>query len=674
MGSELVNLGNISRDVGDFRTARNYYERAIELREKISPHSLMITIPLSNLAGVATDEGDHASARALGERALVLRERLAPDSLEVAESLGLLGTVAFREGDLESAVRYTTRAWSIVRAQAGTVLGDEARQAFESRYQSTGSQLIRFQVASGWADAALATLEEGRAQALLLMLAVRGVGRRLAPTDLWRAYEMAQVRANQAGRALERTGEQEARAQLALDTEIAQKSADDVVQAKRRLLEEQQQATRASRDHYTGSRVDAERAWADVTRSVQHAIPIPASTAENRRALPADTVLAAFVVGAEGSTLFLVQRDGPVLAFPVGLPLDKLTARIQVVRGLIAVDTGKRGLGVPSNDEVRITASRELYQLLFPAAARETIGRARRLLLSPDGVLWDLPFAALITSDEGKPVRYLGLEKPLVYTQSLTTFAQTTQAARPTRSAKLNVLAVGNALYDNALRNATQVASNVSGKRAEGELALLSRNGEIPEPLPYAEKEANGIAALYGVRASSGAEPTEAWFRKRAVDADIIHLATHGYFNPFRAMSSGIRLAVPEREPASGETDNDGALQAWEVFTQLQLRADLVVLSACESGVGSRVAGEGLVGLTRAFQAAGAASVLATKWRVADRSTASAMVAFHQRLRKGMSKDDALHQAMRDVASDRATQHPYYWAPFVLLGDFRPLR
>jgi CHAT domain-containing protein len=171
-----------------------------------------------------------------------------------------------------------------------------------------------------------------------------------------------------------------------------------------------------------------------------------------------------------------------------------------------------------------------------------------------------------------------------------------------------------------------------------------------------------------------GAEPTEAWFRQHAPDADIIHLATHGYFNPFRAVSSGLRLAVPERASSAADTDNDGALQAWEVFTKLQLRADLVVLSACQTGVGARVPGEGLVGLTRAFQVAGAASIVATQWRVADRSTARGMMTLHQQLRKGLGKDEALQQAMRNLAADPATADPYFWAPFVLIGDFHPLR
>ena len=242
---------------------------------------------------------------------------------------------------------------------------------------------------------------------------------------------------------------------------------------------------------------------------------------------------------------------------------------------------------------------------------------------------------------------------------------------------------VGNPLYDNALRVSRAASASTvapagatlsAGNRESGERALLSRGAEIPEPLPFAEEEAGRIAALYGVPASTGVEPTEAWFRSRAAGADIIHLATHGYFNPFRAVSSGLRLAVPEKEPAFGDTDNDGALQAWEVFTQLQLRAELVVLSACQTGVGAQVPGEGLVGLTRAFQAAGAGSIVATQWRVANRSTAGGMVTFHQHLRKGMAKDEALRLAMRALAANPATSHPSYWAPFILVGDFRPLR
>jgi CHAT domain-containing protein len=135
-------------------------------------------------------------------------------------------------------------------------------------------------------------------------------------------------------------------------------------------------------------------------------------------------------------------------------------------------------------------------------------------------------------------------------------------------------------------------------------------------------------------------------------------------------MSSGLRLAVPEPESALEDTDRDGALQAWEMFS-LPLQAELVVLSACESGLGEKVPGEGLVGFTWALQAAGARSLVASQWQVEDRSTQSLMVALHQGLRRGLAKDEALRQAMRKLAQGKDWPHPYHWSGFLLLGDPR---
>jgi CHAT domain-containing protein len=679
----LDSLGTVALYQGDLSAARDYHRRSLAIREKLAPNSIDVARSLNNLGTVAHDQGDVKTARDYDERSLAIEERLAPNSLDAAAIMDNLATLSYEEGDVASAAQYGAHAWAIVKAQAAAVTGDDARQAFQTQFQSIDSQLVRFQLALGHADDAFVTLEEGRAQALLQALTERGVARRLAPVDRWQRYELAQTASNHAGKTLETAGGAEAKATIALEAEIAQQSGPAIIQEKHRDLADREWDTEQARQAYTRARVEAERLWAEVRHTIEVAIPAPSAVADARVVLPQDTILAAFVVGDKESALFVVQRDGPVRAFALSLPLKELTARVDFVRGTVSREAGARGVRVQESDEVRVKAARDLYQKLFPLAVREMIGKSTRVVLSPDGVLWDLPFAALVINEADKP-QYLGLEKPLVYAQSLTTLAQTIRAAAPTGAAKPKVLVIGNPLYDNALRQRltktqgtpvlTAAARVVAGPRAQGELALLSRDGEIPEPLPYAEEEAKQVAALYGVRASVGPEPTEAWFRQRAPDADIIHLATHGYFNPFRAVSSGLRLAVPEQEPGPADTDNDGALQAWEVFTQLQLHADLVVLSACQTGVGARVPGEGLVGLTRAFQVAGAASIVATQWRVADRSTARGMVALHQQLRKGLAKDEALRLAMRTLAADPRTAHPYYWAPFVLVGDFHPLR
>jgi CHAT domain-containing protein len=210
----------------------------------------------------------------------------------------------------------------------------------------------------------------------------------------------------------------------------------------------------------------------------------------------------------------------------------------------------------------------------------------------------------------------------------------------------------------------------VAALHRSGELGAMTRSGEAPQQLPYADKEAKEIAGLYHTSAHTGVEPTEAWFRQHAGQAKILHLATHGFLNPFSAQSSGVLLAVPEKKPPDGQYDNDGTLQAWEIWT-MKLKADLVVLSACETGRGGKVDGEGLVGLTRSLQYAGARTIVASQWKVSDESTAALMTEFHTRLIAGVERDEALRQAMAKVAGEKSGHwsEPYHWAPFLLVGE-----
>ena len=131
-------------------------------------------------------------------------------------------------------------------------------------------------------------------------------------------------------------------------------------------------------------------------------------------------------------------------------------------------------------------------------------------------------------------------------------------------------------------------------------------------------------------------------------------------------MRSAVVLSLDE------EGGEDGFLQMREIFN-LNLDADLVVLSGCETGRGKLLKGEGLVGLSRAFLAAGARSLVVSLWRVNDRSTSLLMEAFYLNLKEGLGKAEALHQAklaLMKVEEGRYA-HPYYWAPFILIGDHR---
>jgi CHAT domain-containing protein len=323
----------------------------------------------------------------------------------------------------------------------------------------------------------------------------------------------------------------------------------------------------------------------------------------------------------------------------------------------------------PAADPDRtVTAARSLFQLLFPAEARREVERARRLLISPDGVLWDVPFAALVTNDAGPP-RYLGAERGISFTPSLTLFAQCRQERlRSGRADGARTVALGDPVFGHEKTRLT-AAAPLDAERQRSERFSLLREGEVPPRLPATREEAARIAHLYGSAPLLGSRATEAALRRQIGQAEVIHLATHGYLHPTRPMSSGVLLTPPVKAPPVGETGNDGALQAWEIFSQLKLKADLVVLSACETGRGQNVRGEGIVGMTRALQYAGARSIVASQWKVADASTQTLMVAFHRKLRAGLAKDEALRQAMTVVWKNPKTAHPYYWAAFFLTGD-----
>ncbi|HLV81632.1 MAG TPA: CHAT domain-containing protein, partial [Chthonomonadaceae bacterium] len=149
---------------------------------------------------------------------------------------------------------------------------------------------------------------------------------------------------------------------------------------------------------------------------------------------------------------------------------------------------------------------------------------------------------------------------------------------------------------------------------------------------------------------------------------DALHFACHGWLDPKLPLSSGLILSQPE---ALGNSEQDnGLLQAWEIF-KLRLHADLVVLSACQTGLGTEIKGEGLIGLTRAFTYAGAKSVLVSLWEINDKSTAEFMTAFYQALKEGKSKDVALQQAIKKLSRHGKWRHPFFWSAFSLVGDWQ---
>jgi CHAT domain-containing protein len=215
-------------------------------------------------------------------------------------------------------------------------------------------------------------------------------------------------------------------------------------------------------------------------------------------------------------------------------------------------------------------------------------------------------------------------------------------------------------------------APNVADQHGPQIVAALRSAGDDADstlpPLPHAEEEVRAIGDLVGGDVYTGAQARKDLFLAEAQNYRILHIAAHNLADDHQPLYSRLVLA------GSGEADPQGAassLHAYEVFN-LPLRADLVVLSACNSGVGKLSGGEGLLGMTRGFFAAGARSLLVSLWSVDDRATGELMTSFYRNLRDGLDRRDALRQAKISYLQ-KTDRNPFYWGAFVLLGDTGPI-
>lgn len=187
-------------------------------------------------------------------------------------------------------------------------------------------------------------------------------------------------------------------------------------------------------------------------------------------------------------------------------------------------------------------------------------------------------------------------------------------------------------------------------------------------PLLQSENELKNIKTDIKGRYYLRSEATEAQFKKYAPDAKVIHLATHGFANQDNVDNS--RLYFHQ----SSDTIEDGMLNAYEIVN-MNIKADLITLSACNTGSGKIQKGEGIASLGRAFAYAGATNQLLTLWSVNDRSTTQLMSNYYKKLKEGQSKSEALRSSKLDYleSSPELLRHPYYWAGFVYYGDDTPL-
>ncbi|MET0553060.1 MAG: CHAT domain-containing tetratricopeptide repeat protein [Vicinamibacteria bacterium] len=630
--------GSILRELGDLPGALALHARVVEGFRKLNPRSGSYAQALGLLAVTTLEAGDVPAARAGFERALEIGSVGPPGSLFVTETHLHLAKLERSQGRWAEAEGHYRRAMESVAARGvDSVAQAEAYNGLAATIARRGETSEALTL-SAKAVAILDRMRDG--------IAPSPDARALFASAFYGIYRdhvqwlVEQGRSAEAFEVLERG---RARSLLALMAERDLRVQDDLPDA----LEKDRRASHREYEHAqsTLASLGADAPAAEVERwrlHLEHSrqrmvdiadtvrrtspraaevrLPEALGAAAIAASLKPGTVLLSYSVGAEG-TVAIALRQGesstaPPLVRAVVIPIGEraLRARADAFRS----DAERTAPSASFRGEARA-----LHDLLLSPLGAEIAG-ARRLIVSADGPLHALPFTAL-----RGPRGYLVERMPVQMVLSGTVYAQLASRRRPVP------------------RNPRLVVFGDPSAAGAGRL-------------PGSRVEVRSIEALFpGSTVHVGTEATERRVKEIGREADYIHFALHGVVDERSPLDSALLLAEAG--------DENGRLQAWEIFESVRLDAELVVLSACRSAAGAERAGEGTIGLTRAFQFAGARTVVATLWDAGDRSSARFMARFYRALGAGASKADALRAAQ--VAAIRAGEHPVRWAGFQSYGD-----
>ncbi len=701
----LNNLAVLYDAQGRYGEAEPLYERALAISEKVlGPEHQDTAVALSNLAVLYDAQGRYGEAEPLLKRALAIWEKvLGPEHPDTALALDNLAVLYLAQGRYDEAAPLAKGALAIREK----VLGPEHPRVALSLNNLANLYLDqgRYQEAEPFFKRALqgqlrhldtelpVMTEAGRFQLLAI---TKGPGRLLQNStrlETWAARAILDLCLDWKGKA---TRLQAAGLKLAQEEE-----SPEVRQRIGRLQGLQKElstlvflpADKREPDHeervafLRKKRLDLERALNRVL-GLEEVLATP-SAAEVQAAIPPDGVLLDFYAG-EDVFAWVLKHEGP----PELVPLGK-TELLRKAQEAFLRRAGVRGAA--ALEEKGLDPGMKYAELLWkPLAA--LVGEASTVLVSPDGFLGELPFG-ILPDGEG---HFLIERHRIAYLSDATRLVEQDGPASEREGA---VLAVGDVNYykrqDWEAGQALAMAASHS----------RSRIGDTWPSLEATREELRGLRDLHDLVLEwkspfdqlDGKGATEEAVRAALPGHRYLHLATHGYFEPDELPSlmadgeakcrqqalgeerravgllpgllSGLVLAGVNGQPDPDR--DDGYLSAEEIqFLDLS-DCDLAVLSACETALGSKRAGEGLQSLRRGFAVAGAKTVVSSLWKVDDRATATLMRHFYENYwQKGMEKLEALHAArLRMLAQNRADYQgdarPSTWGAFVLSGDWR---
>ncbi|MCI0489043.1 MAG: tetratricopeptide repeat protein [Blastocatellia bacterium] len=722
-GYVFRNLGLAYWSLGDYQKALQYNEQALSVFREVGDRRGEAQV-LNNLGMTYTDLGNQQKAIAYNGQALAIYREVG-DRRGQAQSLDALGRAHAREGEPDKAIDHHRKALAIRRAIKHP--GGEAQSLLGlAEVERERGNIIE---ARALMESALGIIESlrGRVAAEDMRASYLATNRAFYDfhIDLLMAMHNLHPSKGHDAEALEASESARARALLDSLAEVRadlRQGVDQALLQEERALEQRLNAKESYRMQLLGGKhtreqlTKVEREMQDLLaryQSVQAQIratspryaalirPAPASLAEIRQqVLDSETLLLEYALGRRRSFLWAVTSNS-ITSFELP-PREEIESVARRVYELLTVSHRRQ-----RKREGEI-AMAELSRMLLGPVAKEL--KKKRLLIVADGVLHYVPFAALPvplaqasvvsshkdffltlsvagdkasnlnlrTSDNYRP---LIVEHEVINLPSASVLALMRRELKGRKPASRTVAVLADPVFHSGDLRASQAGEKLqehdrevsSSRIAEGDLGRSTRETGFAglERLPFTRMEAEAILAMAGERGNLKALDFDA-SRAMATGPElaeyrIVHFATHGLINSLHPQLSGIVLSLLDE----GGRPQEGFLRVHDIYN-MKLSAELVVLSGCRTALGKEIRGEGVVGLVRGFMYAGAPRVVASLWDVRDEATSELMKRFYEKmLKERLTAAAALRAAQVEMWKEERWRAPYYWAGFVLQGEWR---
>lgn len=648
--STLHNMGAVYYSLNNNQQALNYYNQSLPLARAVGDKDGE-AYTLTNLGSVYDSLGEKQKALEYYHQALPLR-RMIGDRRGEAFTLYNLAYLQRKQGNLNEALIQMQTAIKIIENLRTKITNQDLRAAYFATFQKYYKfyidllmKLHKQQPSKGYDAQALQAGESARARVLLELLTE-------ANADIRTGVDAKLLAAER--QLQEQLDSSEKRRIKLLSAETTRQQIQALETERTSLLEEYTEIQ-------TQIRATSPR-YAALTQ------PQPLSLTQiQQQVLDEDTLLLEYSLGEEGSYLWAVSKtDMTSYELP---KTAEIAAAVKNFRRVLTSFTS-------SPQQVKTAAAPVTQMLLAPVAQK--LGN-KRLVIVGDGALLYIPFAALTApNSQGKEYQPLLLNHEIITLPSASTVAilRNEQKIRKTASKTLAVIA------DPVFTSNDQRITNKLPIYAKSEPQNLNNNtlsraardaGIDFDRLPFTRTEAKMILALVPenqrLQAFDFAATRDFATNLQLSEYRILHFATHGILNSQQPELSGVVLSLFDNQ---GKPQN-GFLRLHDIFN-LNLSAELVVLSACKTGLGKEIKGEGLIGLTNGFMYAGSPRVVVSLWNVDDQGTSVLMQKFYQNmLQQGLKPIAALRAAQLQMLTEKNKnlRKPYYWAAFTLQGEWR---